>query len=340
MAERVKVGLIGAGGIANGVHMPSLSEIPECEVVAICDLVEEKAKKLAEKYGVKKTYTSYNEMFKNEQLDAVYVLVQPDLTYRVAYDTIKAGYHVMIEKPMGIDSYQAHSLARAAAESGKIVAVAMNRRHVPVLQEAWKKVREVSEITEIDGRFMKFSDISKGWHYASAYNCDIVHAIDLVRYLAQSEPKSAGTVIGRFDSPVDNAWLSAIEFENGILATLRANYQSSCRVHDFEIHGPKASAYINLGFGGQECEATILYGAGVSMYSSASAGVARETREKIDGIAMVEGGEGHYYRYYGYKSEDQDFIHSIQNGTKPLCTAEDAAKTMDMVEMLLKSKVN
>lgn len=338
MEKRVRVGIIGAGGIANGVHMPSLSEIPECEVVAICDLFEEKAKKLADKYGVKKTYTSYNEMFQKEELDAVYVLVQPDCTYRVAYDAIKAGYHVMIEKPMGIDSYQAHSLARAAAESGKNVGVAMNRRHVPVVQEAIKRVKAVTEITEIDGRFMKFSDIASGWHYASAYNCDIVHAIDLVRYMAQSEPKSAGTVIGRFDSPVDNAWLSAIEFENGILATLRANYQSSCRVHDFEIHGPKASAYINLGFGGQECEADILYGAGVSMYSSASAGVARETREHIDGISLAGGDK--YYQYYGYKSEDQDFIRSILNGTKPLCTAEDAAKTMDMVEFLLKNKVN
>lgn len=338
MAERVRVGIIGAGGIANAVHMPSLNEIPECEVVAICDLIEEKAKKLADKYGVKKTYTSYNEMFKNETLDAVYVLVQPDLTYRVAYDTINAGYHVMIEKPMGINSYQANSLARAAARSGKIVAVAMNRRHIPVIQEAWKRVTAVSEITEIDGRFMKFSNIAAGWHYASAYNCDIVHAIDLVRYIAQSEPKSAGTVIGRFDSPVDNAWLSAIEFENGILATLRANYQSSCRVHDLEIHGPKASAYINIGFGGQECEADILYGAGVSMYSSASTGVARETREHIDGIALAGGDK--YYQYYGYKSEDQNFIHAIQNGTQPLCTAADAAKTMEMVEFLLKKQVN
>lgn len=338
MSERVKVGIIGAGGIANGVHMPSLNEIEACEVVAICDLIGEKAKKLADKYGVKKTYTSYNEMFEKEALDAVYVLVQPDCTYRVAHDAITAGYHVMIEKPMGIDSYQAHSLARAAEASGKIVAVAMNRRHIPVVQEAIKRVRAVTEITEIDGRFMKFSDIDKGWHYASAYNCDIIHAIDLVRYLAQSEPKNAGTVIGRFNAPVDNAWLSAIAFENGILATLRANYRSSCRVHDFEIHGPKASAYINLGFGGQECEADILYGAGVSMYSSASAGVATETREHIDGISLA-GGEK-YYQYYGYKTEDQDFIRCIQTGTQPLCTAADAAKSMDMAELLLKKRVN
>jgi ribosomal protein S20 len=96
-------------------------------------------------------------------------------------------------------------------------------------------------------------------------------------------------LLGAIDRIFGNKIGIGIEFENGILATLRANYQSSCRVHDLEIHGPKASAYINIGFGGQECEADILYGAGVSMYSSASAGVARETREHIDGIALAGG---------------------------------------------------
>ena len=76
------------------------------------------------------------------------------------------------------------------------------------------------------------------------------------------------------------------------------------------------------------------------MYSSASAGVARETREHIDGIALANSQLGKYYQYYGYKSEDQDFIHAIQNGTQPICTAADAAKTMDMVEFLLANKVN
>jgi len=338
MAKKVKIGVIGAGGIANSVHMPSLAEIDECEVVAICDLHEEKAKALAQKYGVKSTYTVYHEMLAKEEMDAVYVLVNPDCTFRVADDCMKAGFHVMIEKPLGIDSYQAHSLARTAKATGKIAAVAMNRRHIPLVQEVLRKLKEVTEITQIDGRFMKFSDIAECWNYASAYNCDIIHAIDLVRYIAGAEPKSAGTVIGRFNSPVDNAWSSVMEFENGILATLRANYQSAARIHDFEIHGPNACAFINIGFADARCEATIIYNGGTMIYSAASAGVGSFRIEQLDGKQIAGGSQ--YHQYYGYKSEDQDFIHCLLHGGTPLCTAEDAAKSMDMVELLLRGRVN
>lgn len=338
MRKKIRIGVIGAGGIANSVHMPSLAEIEGCEVVAICDLHEEKAKSLAQKYGVKATYTVYHEMLAKEEMDAVYVLVNPDCTFRVADDCMKAGFHVMVEKPLGLDSYQAHSLARTAEATGRIAAVAMNRRHIPLVREVLLRLKAVTPITQIDGRFMKFSDIAECWNYASAYNCDIIHAIDLVRHIAGSEPKKAGTVIGRFDSPVDNAWSSVMEFENGILATLRANYQSAARIHDFEIHGPKACAFINIGFADARCEAKIIYNGGKPIYSAASAGVGDFFIEELDGKQIAGGDE--YHQYYGYKSEDEDFIACLQNGGTPLCTAADAAKSMDMVELLLRSRVN
>ena len=338
MSKKVRIGIIGAGYIAEGVHLPSLAEIENCEVVAICDLYEEKAKSLAEQYGIPKTYISYHEMLKNEKMDAVYCLVNPDCTFRVAADCMRAGFHVMLEKPAGLDSYQAHSLERIAEETGRIAAVAMNRRHIPLIQEVIKRVKAVSNITQIDGRFMKFCNIDKCWDYASAYNCDIVHAIDLVRYIAESEPKKAATVVGRFNCPVDNVWNSVIEFENGICATMRANYQAAARIHDFEIHGTGASAFINIGFGDARCEATILYNNGQIIYSAASTGVGGDRAvEHLDGIELAGGKE--YYQYYGYKSEDINFINCIANGTEPLCTVADAAKSMDMVEMLLKSSI-
>ena len=338
MSKKIRIGVIGAGGIARSVHMPSLAEIPECEVVAICDLHEEKAKDLAQKYGVKSTYTLYHEMLAKEEMDAVYVLVNPDCTFRVADDCMKAGFHVMIEKPLGIDSYQAHSLVRTAKATGKVAAVAMNRRHIPLVKEVMKRLRAATEITQIDGRFMKFSDIAECWNYSSAFNCDIIHAIDLVRHIAGAEPGSVATVVGKFNSPVDNAWSSVIEFENGILATLRANYQSAARIHDFEIHGPNACAFINIGFADARCEATIIYNNGKYIYSAASAGVGDFFIEKLDGKEIAGGEE--YHQYYGYKTEDEDFIHCLLEGGTPLCTAEDAAKSMDMMELMLRKRIN
>jgi len=341
MAERVKLAVIGAGGIANNVHLPSLAEMTDiCEVVAIADLVEEKAKKAAAQYNIPRTYRWHNDLLANEKVDGILCLVQCDLMYRVAYDCLKAGNNIIMEKPAGINSYQAESLARTAAETGKIAAVAMNRRHVPVVQKTFEIMKQLTEITQVDGCFIKLSDVSKGWHYADAFVCDIVHATDMVRYLAGAEPLKAATVIGRHNSPVDNAWSSVIAFENGVTGTLRANYQTAARIHNFEIHGPKASAYINLGMPGTDgCDATIIHSAGKPMYSQAAAGVGYQMVEKIDGIELA-GGNKKLYAHYGYKQEDINFVEAIRDGKKPLCTIEDAAKSMRLVEMILAGRIN
>lgn len=339
--EKLRIGVIGCGNIARSVHMPSLAEIKNCEVVAVCDHHIEKAQAFAQKYNIPRVYTLHHEFLAQEQgkVDAVYVLVKPDQTYWVASDALKAGYHVMMEKPAGINAYQANSLARIAAEVGKTAAVAMNRRHIPVLQEALKRVKAVSDIVQVDGRFMKFSDIDKGWHYASAYNCDIIHALDCVRYLAGSEVKNAASVVGRYDSPVDNAWNCVMLFENGVTGTLRANYRAATRVHDFEIHGPRASAFIDVGFPGRsDATATIVYGDGVSIYSAAAVGVNGTNVEVLSAREMT--GEDGYYQYYGYKQEDQDFVDSILAGRAPKCTIADAAKSMELAEFLLEKRIN
>lgn len=336
--KKARVGIIGAGGIAKGVHLPSLSEMDNVELVAICDLYAQKAQDMAEKYNIPKTYLSYHEMLANEELDAVFCLVNPDCMFRVARDCMRAGCHVMLEKPAGINSYQAHSLAAAAKDLGVICGVAMNRRTIPLLDVVLEKVRAAGPITQIDGRFMKFGKVESNWDYASAFVCDIVHAIDLVRYIAQSEPEKVATIANSINSPVDNIWNSTILFKNGISATLRANYQAAARIHDFEIHGPGASAFINMGFGEQACEATILYGNGTVIYSSASTGVGGDRKkEELSGPEIA--GSDNYYTYYGYKQEDIEFIDAVLTGKQPRCNIDDAAKTMDMVELMLKNQI-
>jgi len=83
--DKVKVAIIGAGGIARGVHLPSLSEMEDVEMVAICDLVESRAKERAAQYGIPKVYTVYNEMFAQEKIDAVFCLVEPGNMFHIAW---------------------------------------------------------------------------------------------------------------------------------------------------------------------------------------------------------------------------------------------------------------
>lgn len=335
--KKVRLGIVGAGGMGTRIHTPSVAEIENAEIVAIADIVEEKAKALAEKFGVKKTYRLHTDMLENEELDGVLVLVNPERTYWVANDCLNAGVHVLMEKPAGINAYQTHSLARTAKRVGKIAAVAMNRRHIPLVQEVLKRMSEVTTITQVDSRFMKYSDIATNWHYADAYITDIVHATDLLRYVAGGEVTKAATVVNRFDSPVDNAWSSVMLFDNGVTGTLRASYRCGARFHDIEIHGPGATAIITLGAGDTKCSAKIYYNSNGAMYSAASAGVNESRVDFLDAEELA--GSDKYSHYFGYKAESVDFVNCIINGTEPLATIEDAAKTMDLVELLLEKRI-
>jgi predicted dehydrogenase len=75
--KKVKIGIIGCGGIANQKHLPSLkNNSDKCEMVAFCDLIEERALKAAKEYGTPdaKVYTDYQELLKNEEVEVVHVL--------------------------------------------------------------------------------------------------------------------------------------------------------------------------------------------------------------------------------------------------------------------------
>lgn len=75
MSEKIKVGIIGCGGIANGKHLPSLKKLDNVEVVAFCDIIEEKAQQSAKNFGppTAKVYTDYKDLLKDESIVSVHV---------------------------------------------------------------------------------------------------------------------------------------------------------------------------------------------------------------------------------------------------------------------------
>ena len=332
--KQARVGIIGAGGICGHVHLPSLSEIEEANIVAICDLRLEKAQEKAAKYNIPGVYWNMYEMIEKDDLDCIFVLVEPDRLYRVAQDCLRAGIPIIMEKPAGTSAHQSNALARLSKELGVMCAVAMNRRHIPVVQEVKRIMSELTTVTQVDGCFMKYTNLEKEWRYMCAFDCDGIHALDLVRYLAGAEATECKAISAHLGGcAVENAWSGLMKFENGCIGTIRSSYNAAARIHQFEMHGDKASAFINLGFGADQCEARIICReGGESMYSMAAGGVSNGQELYISGRELAK--TENYYAYYGYKQEDQDFIRAVLNGTKPLCTIEDAAKSMELCEQI------
>lgn len=128
--QKLKVGIVGCGGIANGKHLPAMKATGYFDIVAFCDLIEEKAVKAKEEYGTPdaRVYTDYLELIK-EDLDAVYVLTPNICHAPISIAAMKAGKHVMCEKPMATTYKDAKAMVDAARETGKLLTIGYQSRY-------------------------------------------------------------------------------------------------------------------------------------------------------------------------------------------------------------------
>ena len=93
MADKVRVAFIGAGGLANGVHYPSVASLPDVDLAATCDLFVEKAQATAERWGIPRVYSDYRKMLDEVDPDAVYVIMPPQDLFEPASTVLQQGRH-------------------------------------------------------------------------------------------------------------------------------------------------------------------------------------------------------------------------------------------------------
>lgn len=130
MDRIVKIGIIGCGGIANGKHMPSLKKIKNVQMVAFCDVIEERAVKAAEEYGVEgaKVYTDYKELLKDRDIEVVHVCTPNRSHAFISIDAMEAGKHVMCEKPMAKTYKEAKEMLDASERTGMKLTIGYQSR--------------------------------------------------------------------------------------------------------------------------------------------------------------------------------------------------------------------
>ena len=130
---KVRVGIIGCGGIANGKHLPGLKSVPEVEMVAFCDIIVERAEAACKAYGTAdaKFYENYKDLLADETIDVVHVCT-PNISHSfITVDALEAGKHVMCEKPMAINSAEALKMLEAAKRTGKKLSIGYQNRQRP-----------------------------------------------------------------------------------------------------------------------------------------------------------------------------------------------------------------
>lgn len=129
--NKLRVGIIGCGGIANSKHLPALaSQSDKAEMVAFCDIIEERAIKASKEYGTvdSKTYTDYHTLLDDKTIDVIHVCTPNRSHSEITIASLEAGKHVMCEKPMAINSAEAQKMLDAAKRTGKKLTIGYQNR--------------------------------------------------------------------------------------------------------------------------------------------------------------------------------------------------------------------
>jgi predicted dehydrogenase len=318
--ERVRAGLIGAGGMANRVHYPSLAEFADVELVALCDLVPERLNATGERFGISRRYTDYREMLEKEDVDAVWVLMPPHHLFDLVIHCARRGKHVFIEKPPGVTYEQARMMALACEERSVIGMCGFNRRYIPLMVECRRRVEERGSIIQCVATFYKH--YTGGAYYDGAIDvlsCDAVHAVDALRWLG-GQPAFVAADVARRGHAFDDAFNAVIRFEGGATGVLLTNWCVGARSHTFEIHGPGISAFVN---------------------PDDRAAIFTEGKLEPEVITTQEAaGSPEVRHYYGFAAENRHFVDCIRERRQPSSSLADAALTMRLVNRIYASPLD
>jgi len=131
LKAKTKIGIVGLGSIAQLVHLPILSKINTVEITAVAEVNKNRLKSVAEKFNIKNTFITYNQMLAETDLDAVIITTPTNTHKKIAIDCLKNGKHLLIEKPIALNYNEAKEIDDEAKKRKKNVMVGMNFRFRP-----------------------------------------------------------------------------------------------------------------------------------------------------------------------------------------------------------------
>jgi predicted dehydrogenase len=148
--SKIGVGFIGAGGIAQGQHMPSYARLSDrVQMVAVADVNEESARAAAERFHIPHVYTDYREMVQRDDIHVVVVATPNFLHKDATIAALEAGKHVHCEKPLARNAHEAREMVQTAQRVGKLLHVSLQWRFSGVAQFLHKYIVQEGNLGEV-----------------------------------------------------------------------------------------------------------------------------------------------------------------------------------------------
>ena len=333
--KRVKIGFIGCGSHATSCLYPGIHLIPEIDLVAVCDLKEDLARRTARNFGAERFYTDIEKMLSEEELDGAIVVGPPQMHCEVGKKCLGAGLPIFVEKPSALSSKEALDLAEYAEKKKLFGAVAYMKRHSTCYRMAKAIVEreEFGKINEIEVRFSNgpYPAIWGIRENSRAFLIgQVVHLFNLIRFFC-GEVDEIYARLNEVDKEGRFGYAITVVFNSGAVGVMNLNA--------LESKEWKVSEYVVIS--GYECWLEIKDMMSLNYHP---------TTEPISGFnpdgrcqmftwqpdwteLLVTKTEG----AFGYKGELQNFARSILKLEKPFSNLTDASKDLQISEAVWES---
>lgn len=329
--EEVGVAVAGLGFVGGQAHAPAFRKIPGAKLIAVVDVIEELAKKVAAKFEVK-YYLDHNEALKDPEIDAIVVAVPTPFHYRLASDAIASGKHVLCEMPLTPTIAESEKLGEAAEKAGVILLPDLNFRFTPNYAKAKELLDQGAVGKPIAFTYMESiaaKDLAAQWPLSSwAWNVDksggfpdftlSVWSLDLIRWLFKTE--------------IDDVnWTANYAPLEGISNFKGYQTMGTVKLSDGTVGYFHFNATVPRGHGTARLE---VFGNNTKIlrakWNNYLALIGEET-EKQEWEFKEKG-----TRVWGHRQIDSYFVECILEGKKPSITVEDAIKAQSIAKKIVK----
>jgi UDP-N-acetyl-2-amino-2-deoxyglucuronate dehydrogenase len=347
--ERVKTGIIGLGKVAH-MHANALRAIPESVFTAVCSRDIAKARAFADQYGVK-AFTDVEEMIVSGGVEAVVICTPHPNHAEITVKAIRAGAHVLVEKPLASSLQDCDAMLEAAKAKGvKLGMVCQRRFYTPV-----QRIRQAIDAGKI-GRPILGTVNMLGWRDEAYYKSDpwrgswegegggvlvnqAPHQLDLLQWFMGPVDE----LYGYWDNlnhpyiEVEDTAVAVLRFKNGGIGNIIvSNSQNPALFGKVHVHGENGASI------GVQTDGGAMFIAGMSNI----------TEPPVNDLWTVKGEEGMLdiwkredteffnsidaMQYY-HERQVEDFLKAVINDTKPLIDGEDGRRTVEIFTAIYRS---
>lgn len=339
--KKLKFAIIGCGRISYKHVEALINNVKEAELVAVCDIAEERAIERKKQYEEAinnsniKVYTNYIKMLENEEIDAISICTESGFHARHSIDCLNRGKHVLVEKPMAMSIKDADEMIKIARDNNLKLGVCHQNRFNPSIQKLRRAIEEGRFGKLINGTarilWTRDDNYYKQAPWRGTKELDggtlmnqCIHNIDLLQWMMGSEVERVHCERGTFLRNIEMEDFGAIliRFKNGTIGIVEGSacvYPKNLE-ETLSIFGEKGTVVIG-GLAVNEIKTWIF--ADERDYDK------EDTNTEVDNVY----GKGHIPLY-------KDFIDAINNNKEPLISGEEGKKALDIVLKAYASKTH